>query len=311
MSVRIALTETINAYADMPTRLEDLGVLGSRLEDVRRANVAHHIELMRAAKSEGVAAIGFGELFPGPFFALSRDPMWFALAEDALSGRTSSELRAVARELEMIVVAPIYELDPSGRRFNTALVIDEKGELLGTYRKTHLPQGENEQGSFDEPYYYDRSDGKNRSSAANVSKNPYFPVVQTSLARIGVATCYDRHFEGVMSTLGFEGAELVFSPAVTFGAKSERMWQLEFQVDAARHRLFIAGSNRRGSEPPWYQPFFGQSYVTGPNGVLPNLSRNENLVIAEIDLDELGRPDPSGWNLPRDVRHDIYSGPRR
>lgn len=304
---RIAVTQTVNAYRDMPASVAELGKLEGKLDALREANVAHHVDLMRAAKAQGVEVIGFGELFPGPYFALGKNPMWFALAEDAASGPTVTTLRAAAKELSMIVVAPIYERDPSGQRFNTAVFIDEAGQLLGKYRKTHLPCGQNEQGSFDEPFYYDKSDGQNGQYPANVSKNPFFPVYQTSAGRLGAAICYDRHFEGVMYSLAREGAELVFSPAVTFGEKSQRMWQLEFQVDAARHRLFIAGSNRHGSEPPWNQPYFGQSHVAGPNGVLPNLSTHENLIIADVDLASLSGPDPSGWDLPRDVRYESYS----
>jgi N-carbamoylputrescine amidase len=207
----------------------------------------------------------------------------------------------------MIVVAPIYELDPSGRRFNAAVLIDEKGNVVGKYRKSHIPNGRNEQGSFHEGFYYDRGDGQNGSWPANVSANPFFPVFQTSIGRIGVALCYDRHFEGVMRTLAGQGAELIFSPAVTFGAKSERMWRLEFQVDAARHGVFIGGSNRKGKEAPWNQPYFGESHFVGPNGLLPDLSDHPNLVIADLDLAELARTDPSGWNLPRDTRPDTYS----
>ncbi|MBK8994273.1 MAG: hypothetical protein IPM35_00780 [Myxococcales bacterium] len=304
---RIAVTQTVNAYRDMPASVAELAQLEGKLDALREANVAHHVDLMRAAKSQGVEVIGFGELFPGPYFALGKHPMWFALAEDAATGPTVTTLRAAAKELSMIVVAPIYERDPSGQRFNTAVFIDEQGQVLGKYRKTHLPCGQNEQGSFDEPFYYDKSDGQNGAWPANVSKNPFFPVYQTSAGRIGAAICYDRHFEGVMYSLAREGAELVFSPAVTFGDKSQRMWQLEFQVDAARHRLFIAGSNRKGQEPPWNQPYFGQSHVAGPNGVLPNLSTHENLIIADVDLALLSGPDPSGWDLPRDVRYESYS----
>ena len=304
--VRIAVTQTANVHP-MPARKEDLHQLAGALDALRQANVAHHVELMREAKRQGVRVIGFGELFTGPYFALGKDPMWFALAEDAEAGPTVRAIAAAARQLAMIVVAPIYERAPSGRRFNTAVVIDEHGQVLGRYRKTPLPLGRNEQGEFDEPFYYERSDGQNACGPANVSKNPYYPVFRTAVGHLGVAICYDRHFEGVMSTLAHEGAELVFSPAVTFGEKSQRMWPLEFQVDAARHRLFIAGSNRAGREPPWNQPYFGQSHVAGPNGVLPDRSTHGNLVIADVDLDELSRPDPSGWNLPRDVRPDIYS----
>ncbi len=248
--VRAALTQTVNAYPHMPPTVDGLAALAGKLEDIRRANVEHHVELIRSAKQQSVQVICFGELFPGPYFALRHDSFWVGLAEDARTGKTVSTLREAARQHSMIIIAPIYELTADGKRFNTAVVIDERGEVLGTYRKTHIPHGQNEQGSFLEGHYYDRSDGGNVLGPANVSKNPFFPVFQTSLGKLGVAICYDRHFEGVMWSLAKEGAELIFSPAVTFGAKSQRMWHLEFQVDAARHNVFIGGSNRKGVEAP-------------------------------------------------------------
>lgn len=305
--VRAALTQTINAYAHMPPTVDGLPSLAGKLEDIRRANVDRHLELLRWAKQQSVQVICFGELFPGPYFALRHDSFWTGLAEDARTGKTVSTLREAARQHSMIIIAPIYELTADGKRFNTAVVIDERGEVLGTYRKTHIPHGQNEQGSFLEGHYYDRSDGRNALGPANVSKNPFFPVFQTSLGKLGVAICYDRHFEGVMWSLAKEGAELIFCPAVTFGAKSQRMWHLEFQVDAARHNVFIGGSNRKGVEAPWNQPYFGESHFTGPNGVTKDLSRHSELIVSDLDLGELSRADPSGWNLPRDIRHDIYS----
>lgn len=306
--VRVAMTETVNAFASMPETHDRLGELKDRLDEVRVANLDHHTELTREAAKHGARLIGFGELFAGPFFALTRDSMWFELAEDPENGPTISRLREVARDHSIIISAPIYERVSDTQRFNTTVLIDEGGELLGKYRKCHLPEGSNEKGSFFEPFYYDKSDGNNGSWPANVSKNPFFPVYQTSIGKVGLTTCYDRHFPGVMQTMGSEGAELVTSPAVTFGEKSRRMWHMEFQVDAMRHNLFIAGSNRRGSESPWNQEFFGESHFAGPNGVVAKLSGTRpELVIADLDLGELSRPDPSGWNIARDLRPETYS----
>lgn len=307
-AVRVALTETKNAYAAMPESKEELGLLADVLDAVREANIDHHRELAREAAAHGVQLIGFGELFPAPFFALGQNPMWKALAEDAEDGPTVSAFRQVARDHGIIVAAPIYERVSDDERYNTTVVIDESGTVIGKYRKCHLPEGTNEQGSFDEPFYYSRSNGQNGDWPANVSQNPFFPVYQTSICKLGIATCYDRHFPGVMKSLAQEGAELVLSPAVTFGSKSRRMWHMEFEVDAARHNLFIGGSNRKGSEPPWNQEYFGESYFTGPNGrYLPVEGLRPELIVADLDLDELTRPDPSGWNLRRDLRPEIYS----
>ncbi len=310
-TIRVALSETCNVYPDMPASLADLKALANRLDDIRAANVTHHIDLARSAAQAGAQILGMGELFTGPYFALGRDPMWLGLAEDALEGPTVTTLRKTARETGLILVAPIFEHDArSGRRFNTAVVIDETGEILGRYRKTHIPVGTNEQASFCETFYYDRSDGDLGTWPRNVSRNPFFPVFETRLVRLGIAICYDRHFEGVMSALAENGAELVLSPAVTFGAKSRRMWDLEFPVDAARHNLYIGGSNRRGVEPPWTQEYFGASYFAGPNGVAPTVaSPSPRLVIADLDLDLLRGADSSGWDLPRDRRPDIYRPP--
>ena len=305
--VRLALTQTANVYPHMPASVAELHALRGKLDDVRRANVEHHVALLEEAARQGARAVGMGELFPAPYFALGSDPMWIPLAEDALDGPTITAVRAAAKRLGLIVVAPIYELDAaSGKRFNTAVVVDEHGEVLGTYRKTHIPYGANEQGSFHENLYYERSDGQNLLGPANVSKNPFFPVFETAVGRVGVAICYDRHFEGVMGALAREGAQIVLSPAVTFGQKSRRMWDHEFEVDAARHNLFIGGSNRKGVEPPWNQPYFGESHFVGPNGRAADVSANPELVIADLDLGELEAGDPSGWNLPRDIRYDIY-----
>jgi N-carbamoylputrescine amidase len=305
----IAVTETINAYPDMPDRVDDLPLLEGRLEEIRRANVDHHLALIAQAAERGVKAIGLGELFTGPYFALTQHPMWRSLAEDARSGPTVTALSEAAARHQVVIVAPIYELEAtSGRRFNTAVVIDAGGEVLGKYRKMHIPEGENEQGRFLEPYYYQASaPGLENRSIKNRSSNPYFPVFETAAAKIGVSICYDRHFEGVVRSLAAAGAELIFSPAVTFGNKSARMWALEFEVDAARHNVFIAGSNRRGQERPWNQPYFGDSHVVGPNGRVAAKPSPEGLVIAEIDLDQLSAGDPSGWKLTRDRRPGDYS----
>jgi N-carbamoylputrescine amidase len=296
-ALTVAVTETINVYPGMPERVEELHRLEGKLEDVRRANVEHHLQLIERASARGVSIIGLGELFPAPYFAINKNAMWHVLAESAEDGPTIRALCAAAAKRSIAIVAPIYERDEKlNARFNTAVVIGPGGRVLGKYRKTHIPQGKNEQGEFNEPFYF--------GPAAGMSD--YFPVFELPGARVGVTICYDRHFEGVVRSLAAKGAELIFSPAVTFGAKSERMWEMEFEVDAARHNVFIAGSNRKGSERPWNQPFFGKSYVVGPNGRAEPDRSEPGLVIATIDLEHLAGRDPSGWNLVRDRRPEIY-----
>jgi N-carbamoylputrescine amidase len=305
--IRAALTETRNAYTDMPASVEQLGELEGRIEQVRDANVEHHIELIAAAARGGAQVACLGELFPGPYFALDKNPHWHALAEDARSGPTVQAMQDAASEHRIVLVCPLYELDVStGKRFNTAVVIESDGDVCGIYRKTHIPEGTNDRASFHETFYYERSDGHLGESRGNLSGNPFFPVFGTSIGKIGVSTCYDRHFPRVAQTLAEQGAELVFCPAVTFGEKSRHCWELEFEVDAVRHGIFIGGSNRRGIEPPWTVEYFGGSYFAGPNGRPQPIDVHPNLVVADLDLDMLSDTDPSGWNFGRDARPEIY-----
>jgi len=313
-TVRVAMTETMSIYAPMPERVEDLMQLDGHLEELRAANVAHHIDLIAKAAAVGAKVVGLGELFAAPYFALGSitaevRELWCGLAEDAKSGPTITALCAAAQKYQVVLVAPLFELDPhTQKRFNTAVVIDETGRVLGSYRKNHIPAGTNEQGTFQETLFYGPSDGAMANDPTfNVSSNAHYPVFKTSAGNLGIAICYDRHFEGVVRTLSANGAQLIFSPAVTFGAHSKRMWELEFQVDAARHNVFIAGSNRKGSEPPWNQEFFGASLFCGPTGVIERLPAPYGLVLADLDLGTLNSAAGSGWNLGRDRRPSTYA----
>ncbi len=306
-TLRAAMTQTVNAYTDMPAHIEELSSLADKLDDIRKANLDHHAELISHAAGSGAGIIGLGELFAAPYFALTRDPMWRNLAEDATIGPTVTRMKSEAQKHNIVIVAPIYELCAhTGNRFNTAAVIDRDGTLLGTFRKAHIPCGSNEQGTFDESFYYGpASDPYNKRSANIRGDNPLLPVFTTAVGRIGVSICYDRHFAHMCEGLVRAGAQLIYSPAVTFGEKSRRMWDIEFECDAARHNVFIGGSNRLGSERPWRQDYFGESHFVGPNGRCENISEHADIVIADLTLDSLDAADPSGWNLARDTNLQI------
>ena len=302
-TLRAGLTQTKNAYERMAGTVEELVDMASELEAIRQANLDHHARLIAAAAEQGVRVLGLGELFAGPYFALETQSMWRGLAESSVDGPSVRFLQQQAAAHEMVVVAPIYER-AGDKFFNTAVFIDADGQRLGHYRKVHIPKGKNETGGFDEAFYYQASEGQ--AQEGSLSENPFFPVFQSRYARIGAAICFDRHFQGVMSELARGGAELVFSPAVTFGRKSQRLWAHEFQTDATRNQIFIGGSNRKGSEAPWNIEYFGESHFVGPNGPRSNCSTHPELVIADLPLAELHQPDPAGWNLLENRRSDCY-----
>ncbi|MEY3012794.1 MAG: hypothetical protein RIT45_1529 [Pseudomonadota bacterium] len=307
--LRLAMTETRNAYAAMPERIEALPTLADHLDAIRDANVAHNVALIEAAAGAGADVVLLSEFCTGPYFALSVQAFWREMAEDAHDGPSVLAFAAAAARAGVVVVAPIYERCPrTGERHDTAVVIDADGTRLGCYRKLHVPDGTNEQATFSEAFYY-RAPGEPGPiwrPERNVSRHPLLPVFATAKGRIGVSICYDRHFDGVHRALARNGAELVLCPAVTFGAKSERMWWRESEVDAVRHRIFLGVSNRLGEEAPWNQPFFGQSHVMGPEGPVSCSRELAGLVLADVDLATLHAVDPSGWQLDRDRRDEDY-----
>ncbi len=267
--MRLALSETVSV-APITDPLDP--------EAIREANLAHHARLMRSVRAD---VYGLGELFAAPYFALEEDERWKALAEP-LDGPTVQWMQAMSVELAAVVFGTVY-IAP---RSNVGVFVDH-GQVLGTYAKSHIPQGTNDQGRFLERFYFDPA--------------PEFvpTVVESSAGRLGASICYDRHFEGVHRQLARAGAQLILSPAVTFGRQSERMWELEFQVDACRNRVFIAGSNRQGREAPWKQPYFGKSLVAGASGLIAADRSVPGMAQFQIDLSELD--DGSGWRLVEDA----------
>lgn len=299
-TIRAALIETKNV-ADLSE------ITPLKIEKIKKINLEHNIELIKDAVNQGTQIICLNELFPAPYFAIEKeaDKKWIDFAESVEKGSTIKALRKVSKDLNIIILAPIYEQATHGNRYNTTVVIEE-GNILGKYRKTHIPHGHNEQGNFTEGFYYNASDDEKMNIGyKKISGHPLFPVFKTGIGKIGIATCFDRHFQYVWQHLENGGAQIVFSPAVTFGETSREAWNHEFPTEAIRHGFFIGGSNRIGQEFQNGPIFFGESYFVGPNGKkLPNVSNYKNLVIADLNLTELER-DSSGWNLTGNKRLDL------
>ena len=101
--------------------------------------------------------------------------------------------------------------------------------------------------------------------------------------------------------------ERLDSAELDVGCKGDQLLAADYAVDAARHKLYIGGSNRLGSEAPWGVEYFGASHFVGPDGRLPPLDAPANVVIADLDLGALAGGGGSGWDLPRDARPEIYT----
>ncbi|MEO9138915.1 MAG: nitrilase-related carbon-nitrogen hydrolase [Jatrophihabitans sp.] len=258
--------------------------------------IARHEELLREAAEQGVQVICFQELFYGPYFGAVQDQKYYEYVE-SIPGPTTERFQALARELHIVIVLPIYEVANVGEYYNTAAVIDADGTLLGKYRKHHIPNLP----AFWEKFYFRPG-------------NLGYPVFDTAVGRIGVYICYDRHFPEGWRELGLNNAQLVFNPSATKPGLSNRLWEIEQPAAAAANQYFIAANNRIGQEVDEFGPdaphFYGSSYFVDPRGNFVGdvaSQDKEELVVRDLDLDEVTRV-RNDWQFYRDRRPDSYTG---
>ena len=157
-----------------------------------------HEEAAREASAQGAQVICFQELFYGPYFCQVQEAQYYEYTEAIPDGPTTQRFQAVAKELGMVMVLPMYEVEQAGVYYNTAAVIDADGTYLGKYRKHHIPQVK----GFWEKFYFRPG-------------NLGYPVFDTAVGKVGVYICYDRHFPEGWRALGLNGAQLVFNPSAT------------------------------------------------------------------------------------------------
>ncbi|ADB30821.1 Nitrilase/cyanide hydratase and apolipoprotein N- acyltransferase [Kribbella flavida DSM 17836] len=250
-----------------------------------------HEEYARQAAAAGAEVICFQELFYGPYFCQLQDPKFYEYAE-SVPGPTVERFQALARELGLVMVLPVYEQEQPGVLYNTAAVVDADGKYLGKYRKTHIPQVK----GFWEKFYFRPG-------------NLGYPVFDTAVGRIGVYICYDRHFPEGWRALGLAGAKIVFNPSATHRGLSSYLWQLEQPASAVANEYFIGAINRVGIESDYGDnDFYGSSYFVDPEGkFVGDLGHDHDpeLIVRDLDLGLLDTV-RDRWQFYRDRRPDAY-----
>jgi beta-ureidopropionase len=250
-----------------------------------------HEHYARDAASQGAQVICFQELFYGPYFCQVQDASYYDYAEAVPEGPTTQRFMALAAELNMVMILPVYEMEQEGVLYNTAAVIDADGTYLGKYRKTHIPQVS----GFWEKFYFRPG-------------NLGYPIFDTAVGRIGVYICYDRHFPEGWRALGLAGAKIVFNPSATSRGLSAYLWQLEQPASAVANEYFVGAINRVGVEDLGTNDFYGQSYFVSPRGQFVGdvaSTTDAELVIRDLDMDEL-KEVREQWAFYRDRRPDMY-----
>ncbi len=250
-----------------------------------------HEKHARAGAADGAQVMCFQELFYGPYFCQVQDTEFYSYAEAVPGGPTVQRFCSLAKELGMVLVLPVYELEQAGLLYNTAAVIDADGTYLGRYRKTHIPQVK----GFWEKFYFRPG-------------NSGWPVWDTAVGRIGTYICYDRHFPEGWRALGLAGAEIVFNPSATSRGLSSYLWSIEQPAAAVANMYYVGAINRVGVEPLGDNDFYGSSYFVDPRGQYVGdkaSDTEEELLVRDLDLDRIAEV-RNQWAFYRDRRTDAY-----
>jgi N-carbamoylputrescine amidase len=253
--------------------------------------VDKHVELIGKAAAEGAQVTCLQEIFHGPYFCAEQDPKWYETAEPD-DGPIVQRMQALAKQHHMVLIVPFYEQADVGVYYNTAVVIENDGTVVGKYRKTHIPQVGP---CFWEKFYFKPG-------------NLGYPVFDTSVGRLGLIICYDRHFPEVARAVGLGGAELVFNPSATVESLSKYLWQLEQPAHCVANGYWIGAINRVGVEEPLSTAkFYGSSYFCNPRGqiVAQASDSDDEVLVADIDLD-MNREVRNTWQFLRDRRPETY-----
>lgn len=254
----------------------------------KQENIDKTISFIEKGAADGVQIFAMQELFYSPYFPAEQDNKYFDYAEP-IPGPTISTMQEIAKKHEVVLVVPIFEEVNRGVYYNTTAVIDADGEILGIYRKNHIPQLQ----GFWEKFYFKPG-------------NLGYPVFDTAYCKVGVYTCYDRHFPEGARILGLNGAEIVFNPSATVDNLSKYLWELEQPAHAVANMYYVGAINRIGKETD-EGTFFGTSYFVNPKGqfLAKGSYDKEELVTAELDL-EMITETRKLWQFYRDRRPETY-----
>jgi N-carbamoylputrescine amidase len=280
-----------------------LGAVQMSMTDDLDANVATAERLVRAAAADGAQIILVPELFEGPYFCIDQLPQHFARARPYAGHPTLTRFAALAAELEVVLPVSLYE-SAGQATYNSVAIIDADGSVLGTYRKTHIPDGP----GYNEKYYFNPGDTG-------------FRVWSTRYAEIGVGICWDQWFPESARCMALLGAEVLLYPTA-IGSEppdpswdSSGHWQRVMQGHAGANLMPLVAANRFGREAGVATEyggsreitFYGSSFIADNTGAkVAEAGRDgEAVLTASFDLDAL-RTVRHSWGLFRDRRPDAY-----
>ena len=261
-------------------------------------NIDKAESIIRKASEMGAQIILIQELFESTYFCMDQKDELFQLSKPFENHPTIERMAKLASELK--VVLPISFFEKANRaHYNAIAVINANGEILGKYRKSHIPDGP----GYQEKFYFNPGDTG-------------FKVWDTAYAKIGIGICWDQWFPEVARIMALKGAEVLLYPTAIGGEPeddgfdSSDMWQRVMIGHSAANQIPVVASNRIGTEQGQdiSNYFYGRSFITNHVGdKIAEASRDkEEILIGKVSLDEAENL-RNVWGVFRDRRTDLYS----
>ncbi|HXC24393.1 MAG TPA: carbon-nitrogen hydrolase [Gemmatimonadaceae bacterium] len=292
-----------------------VGIIQDAVAATPAETINRTITKIREAASRGAQIICLQELFNSPYFCKLQSCDRFDFAEP-IPGPITDRMQALAKELAIVLIVPIFERQAAGVYRNSAAVIDADGALLGVYHKMHIP---------DDPLYYEKyyfTPGDTNTPTPPTSPHPStngFRVWKTRYADIGVLICWDQWYPEAARITALLGAQVLFYPTAigwhpaekaTFGNAQLDAWRTAQRAHAIANGIFVASPNRVGHEDELGTngiDFFGHSFICDPFGrILTEAATDPAILIAQCDpalIEETRR----NWPFLRDRRIDAYA----
>jgi len=249
---------------------------------------------VRDAAAQGAGLVLLPELFEYLYWPQVEAEQLFALAHEVEGHPFLGRFQALAAELG--VVLPVSFFERAGQvHFNSLMMIDADGRALGSYRKSHIPDGP----GYEEKYYFNPGDTG-------------FRAWRTRVGTVGVGICWDQWFPECARAMALQGAELLLyptaigsEPLASGGLDTRDMWQRAMQGHAVSNAMYVAAANRVGREGE--AEFYGSSFVADPTGakVAEADRAGEAVLLADLHLDA-ARRFRAGFGFFRDRRPDLY-----
>lgn len=258
-------------------------------------NISKTVSQIREAARQGAQIILLQELFNTTYFCREVEDKFFDWSQP-IPGPITDHFSQLAKELDVVIVAPYFERRAAGIYHNSLVVIDADGSLMGTYRKKHIPDDP----GFYEKYYFTPGEDDYR-------------VFDTKYAKIGPLICWDQWYPEAARITALKGAEILVYPTAIGTLPDEdtamskeflEAWQTIQRSHAIANGCYVASINRTGQEGEL--SFWGHSFVAGPFGrMLAEAGTGEEVLVAEIDLSRIEKQ-RQVWPFFRDRRIDTY-----